>query len=157
MAHGLVIKPEAEPPAINQATLELGSVEARDALVMRAAAKVAAAHECCLMMWGEEAARDPSFAVADEERREALIELAELPAASSGAFATKFDIFIKMVPWLGREDPDLFDCFVRLSRDANSLMLTSDPGHRAIAVPPRAAALHRSVRWLFGVAFSGII
>jgi hypothetical protein len=90
--------------------------------------------------------------VANEERREALIELAELPAASPGAFVAKFEIFIKMVPWLGREDPDLFDCFVRLSRDANSLMLTSDARHRAIA-----AALHRSVRRLFGVAFSGII
>ena len=59
MVDGLVIKPEAEPPAIDHATSEFGPLEDRDTPVMRAAAKVSAAHERCLIMWSEKAARDP--------------------------------------------------------------------------------------------------
>jgi hypothetical protein len=156
MADGLAIESGAEPPAKNYATSELDPFEDRDAPVLLAAAKVAAIHELCVRMNDEHAPRDPSFAVLASERRDALEALMALPASTTTECSAKLDILLKVTPWIGHEDTQLFDFMVDYAQEVTNLFKNSVPHVPLQAEPPRAA-LGRSVRWFLGVVLPGAI
>ena len=144
------MKPGAEPPAINSSKGNPDPFNDLDGPVMRAAAKVAAIHERCVSMWDKDTPRDPSFAQAHEESRIALIDLISIPCKGVEGYSTKLDTLNKMVLWIGHEDPELFECVLKLAHEAQSLL--SD---RAAGRPNRGAPW--PVRWLFGIVIPGLL
>ncbi len=157
MAHGLVVKPEAAPPAIHHAMAKVGSIEDRDAPVLLAAAKVAAIHGLCVRMSEERTPRNSSFAALAAKRLDALEALMALPANTITECNVKFDILLKVTPWMGHEDTQLFKYMVEYAQEVTDLFKDYVSNVPLYTEPPRATALQRSVRRFFGVAFSGIL
>ena len=143
---------DAEPSALDYDAFGLDPDEQRDALVMRAVAKVMMLHRRCVKLCDEQTPRDEAFAIAEEQRRAALVDLAEIAAVTPAAYAAKRDVLMQMIPWFGREDSDLFDCFVKLSNEAVSLMAALEETKLAMARPSQRPTGNGRVRWLFGIA-----
>jgi hypothetical protein len=111
----------AEPPTTNVVAPKSDPSEDQDAMVMRAAARVAAVHERCVNMNDDSASRDPAFAKSALERRAALEALMSVPARTPAGGSVKLDMLLQIMPSMGDEDTELFNYFVDYAQEVTTL------------------------------------
>ena len=88
---------------------------------MKAAARVAAVHERCVIMNDNNASRDPAFAKSALERRAALEALMSVPARTPAGCSVKLDMLLQIMPSMGDEDTELFNYFVDYAQEVTTL------------------------------------